>query len=316
MEFTRLNDSGIDVSRLGFGCCPMGGHGWGDTDDELFRRAVHDALDREINFFDTADIYGLGHSETTLGKALRGRRQDAFIATKFGVRKSSDSQTFFDNSPRWVETALEASLRRLGVEYIDLYQMHYWDGKTPPDVIIATLEQARRAGKIRYFGISNVDPAAWRSAGYPRHLVTFTNEYSLACRQNEEMIMAALRESGLVFISWGSLGQGVLTGKYDAESTFSGDDRRSRPEYVNFHGERLQRNLEIVETMKRIQTFYPGRTLSQIAIRWVLDVLEPCVVLTGIKDPGQLAQNTGALDWKLEKEHIQQLKEASCVTSS
>ena len=158
MEYIVLKNTDLRVSRVCMGGCPMGGHGWGIVQERELVNAVHAALDRGINFYDTADTYGLGQSELTLGRALGAQRHKAVIATKFGVRVENHV-TFYDNSPAWIREACENSLRRLNTDYIDLYQVHYRDGKTPLDAVIATLEDLRREGKIRYYGISNLTQA-------------------------------------------------------------------------------------------------------------------------------------------------------------
>ena len=144
------------VSRLGFGCCPMGGDGWGIADETDLIRAVHTALDYSINFFDTADIYGFGVSEKVLGRALKGKRDKVVIATKFGARREHD-KTFYDNSLKWIKQALDLSLYRLQTGYIDLYQIHYWDKKTPIEEILNILSDLQKQGKILAFGVTNID---------------------------------------------------------------------------------------------------------------------------------------------------------------
>ena len=155
MEYITLKNSELRVSRLCMGGCPMGGYGWGQVEEHELVDAVNAALDQGINFFDTADTYGLGQSEKTLGKALGNRRKDAVIATKFGVRVEN-GRTFYDNSPQWIKEACESSLKRLSTDYIDLYQVHYRDGVTPIGEVLQALEQLRSQGKIRYFGLSNL----------------------------------------------------------------------------------------------------------------------------------------------------------------
>ena len=158
MEYITLKNSDLKVSRLCMGGCPMGGHGWGIVQEQELLDTVQSALDLGVNFFDTADTYGLGQSELTLGRALGSRRQEAVIATKFGVRVENHT-TFYDNSPLWIRTACENSLKRLGTDYIDLYQMHYRDGHTDIATVLGVLEDLRREGKIRYFGLSNLSMA-------------------------------------------------------------------------------------------------------------------------------------------------------------
>lgn len=300
----------LKISRVGFGCCPMGQHDWGVTDENELIKAVHNALDCGINLFDTADVYGLGVSELVLGKALKGKRDLAVIATKFGVRREND-RTFIDNSRRWINRAVDESLARLGTDYIDLYQLHYWDKKTPIDETLGVLEDLRRDGKIRSFGVTNLNLVDQGINQCIEGLASFSFEYSLANRVLEPVVYANQKELGLCFLSWGSLGQGILSGKYDKNITLPETDRRRREVYVNFHGEKLAHNLRIVDYMRSILNYYKGKTLSQLAIRWILDQVPFSIALIGIKRPGQLMDNFGALNWELDEEHRVKLCELS-----
>ena len=303
MESVVLPGSNLKVSRLGFGCCPMGGHGWGAVSVDDFKKAVELALDQGINFFDTADIYGLGESERLLGKFLKSRRPEAVIASKFGVRRDNNGKAFYDNSPAWIEQALEASLKRLGVDAIDLYQVHYLDQKTPLSDVLNTLEKKRKEGKVRYFGLSNVILKDIHQQSLPKELVSFQSEYSLANRMHEDEIRKIQQIKKLGFLSWGSLGQGILSGKYHSQTTFDKNDRRSRPEYINFHGERYQKNLDMLDKIKN-QFNLKDKSLSQIAIRWILDRFENSVVLVGVKREEQIRENIKAFGWRLTREEI------------
>ena len=158
MEYITLKNSDLNVSQFCMGGCPMGGYGWGNVQESELIDAVHAALDQGVNFFDTADTYGLGQSEITLGKALGSRRKDVVVASKFGVRVG-DGKTVYDNSPAWIEEALHGSLKRLGTDYIDLYQVHYRDGITPIGLVVETLEKLKGQGKIRYYGLCNIHQA-------------------------------------------------------------------------------------------------------------------------------------------------------------
>lgn len=300
----------LKVSRIGFGCCPMGQHDWGATDENELIKAVHVALDCGITFFDTADVYGLGVSELVLGKALRGKRESAIIATKFGVRKEN-GRTFFDNSREWINQAVEESLSRLGTEYIDLYQLHYWDKKTPIDATLCALQSLRNSGKIRAFGVTNIDLSDHGVTQPVGGLASFSFEYSLANRVFVPLVYANQEKSGLCFLSWGSLGQGILSGKYDQNTTLPETDRRKREVYVNFHGEKLANNLRIVDYVWSILPYYEKKTLPQMAIRWILDKIPNSIVLTGIKRPSQIIDNFGALNWKLMNKHHYRLCELS-----
>lgn len=303
MEYITLKHSDLRVSRLCMGGCPMGGHGWGIVQEQELLDSVQTALDQGINFFDTADTYGLGQSELTLGKALGSRRSEAVIATKFGVRVENHS-TFYDNSPQWIRTACENSLRRLGTDYIDLYQMHYRDGHTDIATVLGVLEDLRREGKIRFFGLSNLSMADYAEvAAHPGSFITLQNEYSLARRNQEPHIRRFSQGLELNPMTWGSLGQGILTGKYDHTARFGSDDRRSREIYVNFHGEKLLKNLEIVGHMKQIAADH-GKPVSAVAVRFILDHLTDSVVICGVKRPEQLLSNAESLGWNLSREEL------------
>ena len=310
MEKIILKNSELEVSRLCFGGCPMGGYGWGNVSEEELIKAVRCAVEQGINFFDNADTYGLGKSEETLSRALGDKRHQVVIGTKFGVRVE-DGKTFYDNSPEWIEQALAGSLKRLNTDYIDLYQVHYRDGKTPISVVVDTLEKMRQKGYIRYYGLSNIYHEDLEELkGEVGMFVSFQDEYSLACRKNESDMMELSEQLQLTPLTWGSLGQGILSGKYDKNSTFGADDRRSRKIYVNFHGDKLLKNLEIVEVLKEIAQEV-GKTVPAVAIRWILDYLTESAVIVGIKNQQQLYGNMDALGWKLSEEQLKRLEEVS-----
>ena len=284
----------------------MGGYGWGKVEEHELIDAVNAALDQGINFFDTADTYGLGQSERTLGKALGSRRKDTVIATKFGVRVEN-GRTFYDNSPQWIRQACESSLTRLGTDHIDIYQVHYRDGVTPIEAVLETLETLRGEGKIRYFGLSNL-----RSTDIPElenckgKFLSFQNQYSLACRDFEQEILELSQKLELTPMTWGSLGQGILTGKYDKNVTFGSDDRRSRDVYVNFYGEKLLKNLEIVDCLRKIAASHEI-PVSAAAVRFILDYLPGSVVLCGAKRPAQILETAKTLNKKLDPAELAQL---------
>lgn len=316
MEYIKIKNTDISVSRLALGGCPLGGHGWGETAMSELEGAVYTALDSGITFFDTADTYGLGQSEILLGKALESHRNEVIINTKFGVRAGT-GKTFYDNSPEWIRTALEASLRRLKTDYIDIYTIHYRDGVTPLSVVVETLEELRRKGYIRCFGLSNIHKDELEELQpYADRFVTFQDEYSLACRKNEADMLELSSRLGMMPVSWGSLGQGILTGKFSRENlSFGSNDRRSRDVYVNFHGEKLEKNLQIVEHMRKIAEKY-GKPVSAVAIRFILDFIPESVVLCGAKRPSQVLGNVQGTDWKLDAEDLKLLDEVSAPIKS
>ena len=307
MERVKLGKTGPEVAPLGVGGCPFGGYGWGSCHRREMVRAVHAACDGELNFFDTADVYGLGESERLLGEALRGRT--AVIATKCGVRVEG-GRTFYDNSPGWITAACEGSLRRLGRDCIDIYQLHYRDG-TPMEEILETFLKLRESGKIRFFGLSNIPVSDLPELRpYAGEFVTLQMEYSLARRDQELDLLTLCKALAATPMSWGSLGQGVLTGKYDGSTLFGSDDRRSREAYGNFRPEKLERNLQIVGVLRQIGE-ERGKRPAAVAVRFILDRLPGSVALCGVKRPEQLLLD--ALDWHLSPEEMELLDKASLV---
>ncbi len=310
MEYTSLGLSELQVSRICMGGCPMGQYGWGKVEEQDLLNTVNTAIEHGVNFFDTADIYGMGTSEQTLAKALGRKRKDTVIATKFGVRVEN-GRTFYDNSPEWIERALEGSLKRLNTDYIDLYQLHYRDEKTPLAEVVEALEKFRQQGKIRYYGLSNIFEADMPEiTPFASFFVSFQDEYSLACRKNESDILKLSSKLSLSPLTWGSLGQGVLTGKYTNDSVFGHDDRRSRDIYVNFHGEKFQKNLQIVDAMRSIAAAH-NQKVAATAIRFILDFIPRSVVLCGAKTSDQILTNLQGCDWFLSSEELLLLDKAS-----
>lgn len=310
MEYITLQNSDLTVSRIGMGGCPMGGYGWGDVREKELIDAVHAAVDAGITLFDTADTYGLGQSEITLGKALGSRRRDVVIASKFGVRVGN-GKTVYDNSPEWIREALEASLKRLGTGYIDLYQIHYRDGVTPLSIVVETLEELKQKGYIRYYGLSNIYGKDMDEVKpFIGKFVSFQDEYSLACRKNETDMFMISEKLKMSPITWGSLGQGILTGKYNRNTVFNSNDRRSRDIYINFHREKLLKNLKIVDVLKGIAT-NRRCSVASCAIRFILDYVPTSIVLAGVKRPQQLYSNIEAIGWNYTEKEIRMLDQIS-----
>lgn len=311
MEYITLQNTDLRVSRFCMGGCPMGGYGWGSVQESELLDAVHAALDAGVNFFDTADTYGLGQSERTLAKGLGSRRRDVVIESKFGVRVGG-GKTVYDNSPEYIQQALEESLRRLNTDYIDVYLVHYRDGKTPIADVVGKLEELKAAGKLRYYGLSNIHGDELEELlPYAGRFACCQDELSLACRKNEDDLRAVQSRLRATPMTWGSLGQGILTGKYNRENVcFGADDRRSREIYVNFHGEKLEQNLRIVEALKKIAA-NREKSVAACAIRWILDTLPESVVIAGVKRPAQLSANVEAMGWTLNEEELRELNEVS-----
>ena len=311
MEYITLQNTDLRVSRFCMGGCPMGGYGWGSVQESELLDAVHAALDAGVNFFDTADTYGLGQSERTLAKGLGSRHRDVVIESKFGVRVGG-GKTVYDNSPEYIQQALEESLRRLNTDYIDVYLIHYRDGKTPIADVVGKLEELKAAGKLRYYGLSNIHGDGLEELlPYAGRFACCQDELSLACRKNEDDLRAVQSRLRATPMTWGSLGQGILTGKYNRENVcFGADDRRSREIYVNFHGEKLEQNLRIVEALKKIAA-NREKSVAACAIRWILDTLPESVVIAGVKRPAQLSANVEAMGWTLNEEELRELNEVS-----
>lgn len=246
-----------------------------------------------------------------MSEALGSDLYNAVITTKFGVRVEN-GKTFYDNSREYIFKAVEGSLKRLNRDYIDLYQVHYRDGKTPLSDVAESLEILKRQGKIRYYGLSNIHTEDMEELKQFKEnpFVSFQDEYSLACRKNEKDMFCFRDEFNMTPFTWGSLGQGILSGKYDKNCKFEANDRRSREIYVNFHGEKLLKNLEIVEVLKEIAN-ETGKSVSSVAIRWILDYLNDSVVIVGAKSPKQVLQNAESLSFELTDEQITRLENIS-----
>lgn len=308
MKQFLLKGSTLKVSQICFGGEQLGGFDWGSYDIKETLYAANQAINKGLNFFDTADCYALGESEINVGKLVKGRRNQCIIGTKFGIRinpNTSTNRVTYDNSEAYIEKALEKSLKRLQTDYIDIYQVHYWDKKTPLETVFSILEKQCESGKIRYYGISNFDCLNIDKEDFP-HLLSFSYEYSLADRSKEAIIEEHLKK-GLNFLSFGALGQGILTGKYNKKTSFDSSDRRRHDKYVNFFGEKLDHNLQIVEVMKKISNNHVGVSVAQIALRWIIEKLPQTILITGIKKIKQLEDNLNIFNFTLSKEEIKQL---------
>lgn len=310
MEKITLKGTALQVSRLCIGGCPAGEYGWGNVSREEVEHAMLHAIEIGVNFFDTADTYGLGRSEETLGETLKNHRDQVVLATKFGVRVEN-GKTMFDNSPAFIEQALAASRKRLQTDHIDLYQVHYLDDRTPIQVMMEALIRHKEKGDILAIGLSNIRPEVLPALlPYREHIATFQNHFSLAHRDDEAAIRQIADTLSISPLTWGSLGQGILTGKYGADVHFDANDRRSRAIYDNFYGDKLQKNLRIVEAMRPIAKAH-GVPLSSVAVRWILDDLPNSVVITGVKSPQQAQDNALALSFSLTAVERQALSEIS-----
>jgi aryl-alcohol dehydrogenase-like predicted oxidoreductase len=271
--------AGRVTGPVGFGCGPLGVHGFGQVDLVDCRRAARMALDQGVTFFDTSDAYGMGVSEEQLALALTGRMKEAVVATKGGIRLGSDG-VFYDSSPEWLAEALDLSLRRLGVDYVDLYQLHYWDGVTPLEEVFGTFARFREAGKIGSFGISNLTvPLTAATEG----LATYSFEYSMVARDRAAEI-AAMQATfpDAVFIPTGVLAQGLLSGRYDRTATFGENDRRASPKYLNFGAEKRAALAGFLDTLRT----RPCPVAEAVA--WAHHAWPNALPLVGVKSVAQL----------------------------
>lgn len=301
MERVNLGDSKIKVCRLGIGTWAIGGFGWSNVNDQDSIAALRQAWGKGINFFDTADVYGQGHAEEILAKALGDDRHKAIIATKFGVRIGPDGKTFKDISPKYVLSALEASLRRLRLETIPLYQIHWPDGVTPIEETMAILEACKKQGKIGHIGYSNFSPELVVRAERAGRGISLQAPYSLIHREVENELLPFCRRQKISLIAYGPLAQGLLSGKFSTNQKFDESDIRRR--YPEWQGSDFEKNLAIAKKLGEIGAAY-GKTAAQTAIRWVLDKNQNGAVLAGVTSPGQVLENLGALDWQLSTEDI------------
>ena len=302
MEYKRLGSTNLEISRIGFGCWAIGGHGYGSVDDRESIKAIQKALDMGVNFFDTADVYGFGHSEEILGKALGGKRNEVIIATKFGVNWDKNKRTFKDCSPERVVEALEASLRRLKIDCIPLYQIHWHDEKTPIEDVMGTLLKCRDAGKILHIGCCNFSKDLILRASNINRVESYQCLYNLAKRQNEKIIKYSSEELGISVLAYGVIGRGILSAKYNKNSQFGENDTRIND--PDFHGARYDKNIFIAEKLSEIGKKY-GKSPAQVAIRWVLENPNVTCAITGSKTPEQVAENVDSIGWSLDQNDME-----------
>lgn len=314
MEYRKLGLADLRISRIGFGCWAIGGHGYGKVDDRESIKAIQRALDLGINFFDTADVYGFGHSEEILSNALGSQKNNVIIATKFGLSWDEDGKIYKNCSPKRILEALEGSLRRLKMDCIPLYQIHWYDDITPISEIMETLKKCQEKGKIRYIGCSNFSLELILEAYKTRRIESLQVLYNIIKRNYEEDIIQCSEALQMGILVYGVLERGLFSGKYDFDTRFGDRDTRNKDE--NFQGESLRKNLQLVNEIKKISLSY-NKTPAEVAIRWVLDNSNITCAITGIKNPKQIEDNVGALDWKLSKEDFDYItKEADKIIES
>jgi len=302
MKTRRLGRSGPEVSAIGLGCMGMAAF-YGQASDEAQATAViHRALDLGVTFFDTAEMYGPHVNELQVGKALAGRRDQAFIATKFGIGYNADRTALtVDGSPANVRRAIEGSLKRLGVDHVDLYYLHRVDPNTPIEETVGAMGELVTEGKVRFLGLSEAAPDTLRR-GHATHPITaLQTEYSLWSREPEDELLALCDELGIGFVPYSPLGRGFLSGEIRSVDDLAADDfRRSNP---RFQGENFQKNLDLVEAVKGIAAD-KGVTAAQLALAWVLARGEHLVPIPGTRRIRTLEENAAAVDLTLTPEDL------------
>ncbi len=302
MKTRTLGPNGPEVSAIGLGCMGMAAF-YGQASDEAQATAViHRALDLGVTFFDTAEMYGPHTNEIQVGKALAGRRNDAFVATKFGIGYNADRTALtVDGSPANVRRAIEGSLKRLNMDHVDLYYLHRVDANTPIEETVGAMAELVSEGKVRFLGLSEAAPETIRRAHATHPITALQTEYSLWSREPEDEIFAVVRELGIGFVPYSPLGRGFLSG--DIKSTDDlepGDFRRSNPRFM---GENFQKNLDLVEAIKGIAAA-KGVTAAQLALAWVLARGDDLVPIPGTRRIATLEQNAAAADIVLTAEDL------------
>jgi len=308
MKQRALGKNGPTVSAVGLGCMGMSEF-YGSVNDIESTSVIHAAIDLGITFFDTADMYGVGHNEELLGKAIKGKRDALFIATKFGnVRGADKSFLGINGTPEYVKSACEASLRRLNIDTIDLYYQHRVDTNTPIEETVGAMSELVREGKVRYLGLSEAGPATIRRAYSVHPITALQTEYSLWTRDIEAEILPTCRELGIGFVPYSPLGRGFLTGRFKSLSDFAeGDFRKSN--HPRFQGENLKKNLQIVEMIKKFAAEKKCAP-SQLALAWCLAQGEDIIPIPGTKRLNYLRENIKAVDVHLTREDVQKINEA------
>ena len=307
MQQRRLGSQGLVVSAMGLGCMGMSEF-YGPRDDEESIVTIHRALDLGANFLDTADMYGPFTNEVLVGRAIAGRRDRVILATKFGNQRNPDGSWLrINGTPEYVRSACDASLRRLGVNHIDLYYQHRVDTTLPIEETVGAMAELVKQGKVRYLGLSEAAPATIRRAHAVHPITALQTEYSLWTRDPEEEILPAVRELGIGFVAYSPLGRGFLTGRLKSPDDLAPDDFRRRA--PRFQEENFRRNLALVEPIAALAG-EKGVTPAQLALAWVMARGEDIVPIPGTKRRGYLEQNVAAAAIRLSTAEVARLDAA------
>lgn len=308
MKQRKLGNQGLVVSELGLGCMGMSEF-YGIADESEAIATIHRALELGVTLLDTADMYGVGHNEELVGKAIKDCRDRVIIATKFGnVRGSDGSFKGVNGKPEYVRSCCDASLKRLGVDTIDLYYQHRVDPNTPIEETVGAMAELVQAGKVRYLGLSEAASATIRRAMAVHPISALQTEYSLWSREPESEILPTCRELGIGFVSYSPLGRGFLTGKIKSLDTLSEGDYRAGL-YPRLQGDNLQQNLELVEQIEQMAAA-KGIKAGQLALAWVLAQGEDIVPIPGTKRRTYLEENIAAAAVTLTPAELDQIAKA------
>jgi aryl-alcohol dehydrogenase-like predicted oxidoreductase len=304
MKMRKLGRNGPEVSAVGLGCMGMSAF-YGAADEAQSIAVIHRALDLGVTLFDTAEMYGPHTNEVLVGKALKDRRDEAFIATKFGINRQPDGSAITDGSPANVRRAVEGSLSRLGVDHIDLYYQHRIDPNTPIEETVGAMAELVREGKVRFLGLSEAAPATLRRAHAEHPITALQTEYSLWSRDPEGELLGVVRELGIGFVPYSPLGRGFLSGDIKSIDDLAPDDfRRTNP---RFAGDNFQKNLDLVDAVGAIAAD-KGVTAAQLALAWVLAQGEDLVPIPGTRRITTLEQNAAAADIVLTPDDLARIE--------
>ena len=309
MERRKLGRSPLEVSALGLGLMSMSGV-YGNADDAQSIALIHHALERGVDFLDSADMYGWGHNEELLGKALKGKRGQAIVATKFGQTKAADGKQGVHGTPDYVMKACEASLKRLGIEVIDLYYQHRVDPNTPIEDTVGAMKRLVEQGKVRALGLSEANPQTIRRAHKVYPIAAVQNEYSLLFRFEGEETLRATRELGISLVPYAPLGRSMLTGTVRGKADLPEGDRRLA--HPRFQGDALDKNVALV---KKLETIAGEKhcTVPQLALAWVLAQGKDIVPIPGTKRKERIDENLKALEVRLSAEDVKRISEAAPI---